>query len=125
MTPYKFKGLLKNGKGWVYGMPTYDFEYIFNENDFDSPDNYEVIPETVTLFTGLLDMKGNEIYRNDRMKALSGELSTVKWAEDLCRYVLIFDEPQEDSVFTFLTKETAKYREVIDEKQVCLNKLKH
>jgi len=45
----KYRGLRTDGKGWVYGMPTYDFKYIFNESSLDSPDNYEVIPETVGI----------------------------------------------------------------------------
>lgn len=32
---------------WIFGMPTYDFKYIFNDENLDSPDNFEVIPETV------------------------------------------------------------------------------
>ena len=59
----KFRGLRKDGT-WIYGMPTYDFKYIFNSEQTDSPDNYEVDPETVTQFTGL-KLKGQKLYTKD------------------------------------------------------------
>ena len=59
----EFRGLTKDGKR-IYGMPTCDFKYIFNSKQTDSPDNYEVDPETVTQFTGL-KLKGQKLYTKD------------------------------------------------------------
>lgn len=45
-------------------MPTYDLKYIFNSEQTDSPDNYEVDLKTVTQFTGF-KLKGRELYAKD------------------------------------------------------------
>ena len=46
-----FRGKTKSGGKWIYGMPTYDFKYIFNDDNLDSPDRYEVNPKTIGLFS--------------------------------------------------------------------------
>lgn|SRR5699024_4860754 len=65
MREIKFRGLRKDGKGWVYGMPTFDFKYILNKLQYDSPDSYEVIPETVGQYTGMKNKRGRVIYEGD------------------------------------------------------------
>ena len=66
MRTIKFKGLRVDGKGWVYGH-YYDDEiqsFIISEIN-----TYEVIPETVGQFTGLIDVNGKEIYEGDVVEA--------------------------------------------------------
>lgn len=65
MREIKFRGKRINNGEWIYGMPTSDFMYIFNGEQFDSVDNYRVDPETIGQFTGLKDKNGKEIYEGD------------------------------------------------------------
>jgi hypothetical protein len=62
MRTIKFRGLRVDGKGWVCGH-YYDDEIqsfiIYGIN------TYEVIPESVGQFTGLIDIQGKEIYEGD------------------------------------------------------------
>jgi len=66
-----FRGLRKDGQGWVYGdlIQYSDTEYKILEPFFRQWDilegGYNVIPETVGQFTGLLDKNGTKIFEGD------------------------------------------------------------
>ena len=47
MNEIKFIGYSKKLNKWIYGMPSYNFKYIFNKESDNSPENYEVEPESV------------------------------------------------------------------------------
>lgn len=72
-----FRGKTKLNNKWIFGMPTYDFEYIFNSESVDSVDNFEVIPETVGQFTGLTDKNGVKIFSDDLRKDSDGVIFRI------------------------------------------------
>ena len=63
-----FRGKTKLGGKWIYGMPTYDFEYIFNDDNLDSSDCYEVDPKTIGLFSTIYDKNKKRIFEGDIFK---------------------------------------------------------
>ena len=58
-------------KDWIYGIPSYDFRFIFNHDNTDSFDNYEVLPKTVCEYIGASNKSGR-VFENDIIQTIYG-----------------------------------------------------
>lgn len=87
----EFRGKRKNGNEWLIGDLNHIDGLVFifprNTTDSNSPDYYEVVPETVGQFIGKKDKKGIKIYEKDFL---------------LDEYPIDYDDPELGSNYSYL-----------------------
>lgn len=83
---------------WVYGSAiTYKNGDVYIVEHIDEELSFEVEPESVSLFTGKLDITGKEIYAKDLVKNVNQdgscyeEITDVVWSNQDCAYELLFE----------------------------------
>jgi uncharacterized phage protein (TIGR01671 family) len=94
----EFRGLRKDGKGWVYGdlLRPHDGNsstYIMQRNGIE----VEVLPETVGQFTGLKDKNDKKIFDGDIVEQVVGEYSmSIEWDNEIASWGMCFRLPECD-----------------------------
>lgn len=119
----KFRGKrLDNGK-WVYGSllqgESQSVIAAVEGNSLNVHDCFEVVPEAVGQFTGMLDRNGKEIYEGDILQSPSGNTVVVKFGykEHIVKHEIFTDsfaaygwivENVENGITDFLDNEFLK-----------------
>ena len=102
MREIEFRGLRKDGKGWVYGVPFHIYEedkcFIIDncrtsnfKQDETEFTGYEVHPKTVGQYIGKKDMNDELLFEGDMMnpdKSWDEERTVIGWNEDTAGFAL-------------------------------------
>ena len=85
MREIKFRGQTINGE-WAYGLLCHKDDKWYVSNSAGIPTAYEVRPETIGQFTGLVDKNGKEIYEGDVVK-WEGYIDIISWHQNANNYL--------------------------------------